>query len=297
MALLLLVALLAVPAVATAQPDTTFSVTADGGTLSVQAVNAPLDEVLGKIGDTIHARVVIETRLAEELSRARVDTTLSRVSVMTALRRLLWGRQYAVLSGPDGVDEVRIYVDGKTGYRELTSADPRTRSRPTSKPLAEWPPDDPAEVARLRQAVLGGPDATTRAQALLELSGIRDAKLFIETLTQVLARERDSKVLEALFEAAAQQEERIPPDALRAFARNDRDGTPRAQAVELLADQAGDQPATRALLRSLAANDPSPEVREAAKTALGILEGPPARPASEVGGDRTRSIEGPPASR
>ena len=297
MALLLLLVLFFTPAVATAEPDTTLSVTVDGATLSVQAVDVPLDEVLAKIGDTIDARIVIETRLADELSRARVDTTLTRVPVLTALRRLLSGRQYAVLSGPNGVDEVRIYVDGKTGYRELTAADPRTRSRPASTPLAESPADDPAEVARLRQTVLGGPDAATRAEALLDLSGIRDGKLFIATLTQVLARERDSKVLEALFEAAAQHEERIPPDALRAFARSDRDGTPRAQAVDLLADQTGDQPATRALLRSLAASDRSPEVREAATTALSILEGPSARPASEVSSDRTRSIEGSPASR
>jgi hypothetical protein len=160
--------------------------------------------------------------------------------------------------GPAGVDEVRIYVDGKTGYRELT------------------PPDDPVEVGRLRQTVLNGPDASARAEALDELSNIRNTELLVDTLAQVLAGERDSKVLQTLFEVAAQQHDRIPSEALRTFVTSDRDGTPRAQAVELLADQAGDDLATRALLRSLATNDVSDEVREAAKTALENMEEPPA---------------------
>jgi hypothetical protein len=171
------------------------------------------------------------------------------------------------------------------------------KSRPTSIPSAAGPPDDPVEVARLRQTALSGPDASGRAEALDELSSIRDTKLLLDTLAQVLARERDSKVLQTVFEVAAQMPDRIPPEALRAFVTSDRDGTPRAQAVELLTDQAGDDRATRALLHSLAANDVSAEVREAAKTALGNLEGPPPRPASELPNARVRTNPAAPRSR
>jgi len=53
----------------------------------------------------------------------------------------------------------------------------------------------------------------------------------------MLAREHDRTVLRRLFELAAQQHDRIPPAALRGFVTSDRDETPRALAVELLADQ------------------------------------------------------------
>jgi hypothetical protein len=179
----------------TAEPAETLSVIVADGTLSLEATNAPLDRVLIKIGETIHARIVIETILAEDLAKARVDTSFIRVPVTAALRRLLRGRQYVMLYGPAGVDEIRVYVDGASGYRELTPPDPLTQSRPTSIPLAGWPPDDLAAIARLRQAVLHGPDASARAEALDELSNIRNTRLVVETLAEVLARERDSMVL------------------------------------------------------------------------------------------------------
>lgn len=284
---LLVLGLLTVPATATAQPET-LSVTAADGTLSLEAINSSLDHVLVKVGETIHARVVIETILATELAQTRVDTSFPRMPVTAAVRRLLAGRHYVVLYGPAGVDELRIYADGTTGYRELTASDPLAKSRPTSMPLTAWPPDDPAEVAPLRQAVLDGRDASARVEALDELSNIRDEKLLMETFVQVLARERDGRVLQRLFGLAAQQPASIPSEALRTVVGSDLDGAPRALAVELLADRAGDDPSTRALLRSLAATDASPEVRDAAVTALGILEGPAARSASELPIDRTR---------
>jgi hypothetical protein len=277
--LLLLVAL-TVSATASADPKETLSVIVADGTLSLEAANSSLDRVLIKVGEMIHARVVIETSLADDLARAGVNTSFTRVPVIAALRRLLLGRQYVLVSGPAGLDEVRVYVDGTTGYRELTPPDPVTKSQPGLVPLAAWPPDNPAEIARLRQILFDGRDASARVQALDDLSNIRDTALLVETLSQVLARERDSAVLKRLLELTAQQDERIPPEALRGFVTSNRDGTPRALAVELLADQTGDDPATRAVLRSLATNDLSSEVREAAQTALANLEAPPP-PASE----------------
>jgi hypothetical protein len=137
-------------------------------------------------------------------------------------------------------------------------------------------------VRQLRHAVLTSPDASVRAEALDELSSIRDTRMLLDTLAEILARERDSKVLQMVIELAAQQHERIPPQALRTFVSSDRDGMARAQAVELLADQAGADPPTLALLKSLASKDASAAVKEAAKTALEGLEGPPAPPASAL---------------
>ncbi len=275
----LVLSLLSLSAVATADPLEALSVTAEDGRLSLEAANAPLDRVLIRIGEAIGARVVIETAAADDLARARIDTSFSGIPVIAALRRLIGGRQYVVTYGSAGVDEVRVYTEGRTGSRELTSADPTTRSGSGTTP-AEPAGDDAAAVARLRQTALNGPDASARAEALDELSNSQDAKLVGETFAQVLARERDSRVLQTLFEVAAQQQDRVPLEALRTFAASDRDGTPRAQAVEMLADRAGNNPATRTLLRSLAANDVSLQVREAAKTALGNLEESPPGSAS-----------------
>ncbi len=101
-----------------------------------------------------------------------------------------------------------------------------------------------------------------------------------------------ARSLHLVLELAAQQRERIPPETLRTFASSDRDGTARAQAVELLADQAGGDPATLALLRSLASKDVSATVKAAAKTAIEGLEGPPAPPAPRFPDFRIRERAG-----
>ena len=279
-AVVLLGVLALVPAARAA--DATLSVSAADRAVSVTAVQRPLDEVLREVGKAIHARIVIESVLAGELARARVDVSLTRVAPTLAFRRLLVGRQYVLMLGPHGVDEVRIYVDGTTGYQELTPPDPLAKRELTAMARADGPPpDDPAEVARLRRAVLDDPDASTRRAALVDLSGVLDPASLIGTLTQMLGRERDSKVLEALFAIAAQQQERLPADALRAFAAGDRDGSARALAVDMLATLSGDDPATRTLLRSLVASDATAAVRETAQTVLESLAHPvPPAPAS-----------------
>ncbi len=79
--LLLLVALTA-SATVSAEPKETLSATAADGTLSLEAVNSTLDRVLIKVGETIHARFVVEMSLADELATARVDTSFTRVPVV-----------------------------------------------------------------------------------------------------------------------------------------------------------------------------------------------------------------------
>ena len=264
--------------------DATLSVSAADRTVSLTAVQRPLDEVLREVGKALHVRIVIESVLAGELAKARVDVSLRGVSPVLAFRRLLAGRQYVLMLGPHGVDEVRVYVDGTTGYQELTPPDPLAKPELTSIPLADGGlPDDPAAIARLRRMALNDPDATARRAALVDLSGLRDPAPLVETLRQMLARERDSKVLETLFGIAAQQQEHLPADTLRAFAASDRDGAARALAVDMLASLSGEDPATRALLRSLAGSDASAAVRETAQTALENLAHPvPPAPASRM---------------
>jgi hypothetical protein len=226
--------------------------------------------VLIKLGETLHARIVIETIVAGEL-RAPITRSFSGVLPVLAFRRLLVDRNYTVTQGPGGVEEVRIFRTGATGYRQLT-ADRMGKGQPTSIPLAEPPPADPAEISRLRQLALGAPDASARRGALDELGSLADAALLRDILTQALARERDGRVLETVFAVAAQQRDAVNPETLRSFVTSDRDGTARAQGVDLLAAQAGDDPATRTLLRTLAAGDVSADVREAARNALHDLE-------------------------
>jgi hypothetical protein len=261
---------------ATAQPRESLMVRVTDGEVAVQAVDAPLDRVLIELGEALQARIVIETVVAGEL-RAPVTRSFSGVPPVLAFRRLLVDRNYTVTQGSGGVEEVRIFRKGTTGYRQLT-ADRTGKGQPTSVPLAEPPPPDPAEISRLRQVALGAPDASARRDALDELSSLADAALLRDTLTQALARERDGRVLETVFAVAAQQKDAVSPETLRSFVTSDRDGTARAQGVELLAAQAGDDAATRTLLRTLATRDVSADVREAARTALHDLETPAPAP-------------------
>jgi hypothetical protein len=257
---------------ATAQPPESLMVRVTDGEVAVQAVDVPLDRVLIELGEALHARIVIETVVAGEL-RTPVTRSFSGVPPVLAFRRLLVDRNYSMTQGPAGVEEVRIFRKGTTGFRQLT-ADRMGKGQPTSIPLAEPSPADPAELSRLRQVALEAPDASARRDALDELSSLADAALLRDTLTQALARERDGRVLERVFAVAAQQEDAVSAETLRSFVSSDRDGTARAQGVDLLAAQAGDDPATRALLRRLAASDASADVREAARTALHDLETP-----------------------
>src|SRR5512132_189746 len=257
---------------ATAQPRESLTVTVADGHVSLRAVDAPLDRVLIELGEALHARIVIETVVAGEL-RTPVTRSFSGVPPVLAFRRLLVDRNYSVTQGPAGVEEVRIFRKGTTGFRQLT-ADRVGKGQPTSIPLAEPSPADPAELSRLRQVALEAPDASARRDALDELSSLADAALLRDTLTQALARERDGRVLETVFAVAARQEDAVSAETLRSFVSSDRDGTARAQGVDLLAAQAGDDPATRALLRRLVSGDPSSDVREAARSALHDLETP-----------------------
>ena len=207
--------------------------------------------------------------------------SFTKLPIDDALRRLLKGRNFILSYGASGVDEIRVYVDGKTGFREVTAtkpdqtAMPRRKLEPPPTPVVRAP-DEPAAVARLRQTALSSPDAEARAEAFGELADVEDDKLVVDTLIQALARERDSRVLEALMDVVEQKKDVIPPETLRAFVTSDRNGAARAQALELLADRADTDEATRSLLRTLASNDASTAVREAAQGILDGLEAPPA---------------------
>jgi hypothetical protein len=184
------------------------------------------------------------------------------------------GRNFALMVGKGGGDELRVFVDGSTGYRDLGPDRSVARPRPRTVPPADnnAPPDEAAEAARLRQTALNASDASDRRQAMEELSSISDEKLVRDTLIQALARERDTDVLQAVLSMVARQDD-LPADALRNFvAAADRDGPTRAMALDHLVAQNPDDPATRTLLRALASNDSNQDVREAATNALESLE-------------------------
>lgn len=219
----------------------------------------------------------MESAVAADVRRARIDASFSRVSPVVAVRQLLWGRTHALRYGPSGIQEIVVQADGKTGYLEL-SAPGRTTPPGTPVPWSppERPADDPVKVAALRRTALDAADAGARREALEELADIRDAGLLVDTLVQMLARERETNVLMTVLDVASQQKGRIPPEALRAFAASDRDGSVRAEALELLVAHDGVEPAARALLRTLAGSDGSRHVREEAARILATLERPPA---------------------
>jgi hypothetical protein len=260
--------------IALGQPTQTLRVSVTGTGVSLEAVDVPLDQVLRKLGEAMRARIIIETVLASDLGKTRVTRSFTDLPAVQAFGRLLVGRNYALLQGPGGVDEVRVFVDGSTGYRDLTAAPrfaPRRGRAPEPSPTAE-PVDDPAEVARLRQAALNASDPSARREALEELSTMNDTTMLKDTLIQALARERDSRVLETVLALGAQHDDALPFEALRSFVTSDRDATARTIALDHLVSRGGNDPSTRNLLTTLAANDASEEVRDAAKNALESLE-------------------------
>ena len=264
------------------------SVTVADDSVSVEAVGVPLADVLAKIGENAHARVLIESILAEDVAKARVSASFTALPMGAALRRLLQGRNFVLVYGSSGVDEIRVYVDGRTGFRAL-DASQSGRDTVTAKntkrapPVAQAPPpDDPVKVARLRETALGDPDVTARVEALEELGNVEDPKPLIDTLVEALGRERDRKVLGTVLDLVEQQKDAVPASALRAFVTSNRDGSARVQALELLVEQAGADQDTRLLLQTLSKSDANPTVREAAQSLLDDLPAPRGVPKSQA---------------
>jgi hypothetical protein len=253
-------------------------------TLSVNADDVPLAEVLLAIGQRAKARILIESILEDQVGKERVTTSFADLTMDDGLRRILKNRNFILGFGPGGVDEIRVYVDGGTGFRDLT-APPREAMGPTgpSRPTGsmrrrgarEAPVEDRARLAQLRQVTLTSTDATARLEALEELSETQDTAYLLDTVVEALGRERDAKVLEGLLDVV-QDRGPISVAPLRALVTSDRDGAARAQALEILADYAGSDPSTRTLLQTLSRSDPSERVRDIAQTLLESLETPPA---------------------
>jgi HEAT repeat protein len=116
-------------------------------------------------------------------------------------------------------------------------------------------------------------DPTARLEALEELSETEDTSYLLESVIEALAGERDAKVLEGLVDIVRDRGP-IPAGPLRALVTSDRDGSARAQALELLVEHAGDDQGTRTLLRTLSRNDPSEHVRDTAGMLLDDLQTP-----------------------
>ena len=262
------------------------------GTLTVHAVDVPLADVLTAIGQRARARVLIESVLEDQVGKERITASFAALAMDEGLRRLLKNRNFILGFSATGVDEIRVYIDGRTGFRDLTarerepsklSATPPRRNREAAAP----PPEDRAKLARLRQLTLTSPDPTARLEALEELGETEDTAYLLESVIEALGRERDAKVLEGLIDIARDRGP-IPAAPLRALVTSDRDGTARAQALEMLAEYTEGDQGTRALLQTLSRNDPSERVRETAGTLLDDLQAPRPPRAPQPGKRETR---------
>jgi hypothetical protein len=248
------------------------------GTLSVHAVDAPLADVLAAIGQRARARILIESVLEDQVGKERITASFAGLAMDEGLRRLLKHRNFILGFSAAGVDEIRVYIDGRTGFRDLTASkrEPSKieRTPPRWQRTAEAPPpEDRAKLARLRHVTLTSRDPTARLEALEELSQTEDTGYLLEAVIEALARERDAKVLEGLVDIVRDRGP-IPAGPLRTLVTSDRDGSARAQALELLVEHAGDDQGTRTLLQTLSRNDPSEHVRDTASTLLDDLQTP-----------------------
>jgi hypothetical protein len=263
------------------------------GTLSVTAQSAPLSEVLLAIGEQARARVRIESVLAASLGTQRVTGAFTRVPMEEGLRRLLRGRNFLLGYGPDGVDEIRVFVDGTSGFSDLVAApsaaapaskaaliEAQRRAEAEAERPYQRPPDDPVRLAQWRKTAMTSDDPDARVAALEELQQIRDHRFLVATLTEVMTRERDPDVVNRLLDVA-EDHVLLMGASLRTFAASDHTVASRVRVLEMLGEHDGADPRTRTLLRALSTHDGSARVRETAQQVLRDLESPPAPPTPE----------------
>src|SRR5262245_59058059 len=145
------------------------------GTLSLTARDARLSAILLAIGERAGARVRIESLLAESIEARWVTVSFARLPIEEGLRRLLKRQNFVLGFGQDGVREIRVFGDGTTGFKELTSAgselvhpskvaqaEAARRAHEEAVLQGQRPPDDPAQLARWRRIATTDRDPDAR---------------------------------------------------------------------------------------------------------------------------------------
>lgn len=257
--------------VAPAHAEASLLVTLDRDRVSITADGQPLREVLDRLATVARVQLVLDPPLEARLAPESVTLALEGVPVEEALRHLLRGHGVVLIFASDGT---------LAGAHAFATADGPSRTSPTPTPAsvrspargsaAAGPPAaeeaDRDRLARLAGVTASHPDPDRRIEALENLAESGNEALVRETAVQVLARDRDTRVLESTLDILGTLD--APPlDAIASFAAGSRDPVLRTQAIDILGDHREDDPRVTAWLRQLA-SDPDEGVRDAARAQL-----------------------------
>jgi hypothetical protein len=115
-----------------------------------------------------------------------------------------------VYSEKGNLVEARMYMVGRAPpspravpsrpVKPSTSAGRAATPEPSTTPVAD---EDARVLERLRREALTHPEAARRAAALEELTGHSDEAVVRDTAIEMLARDRDPKVLEAALDVVS----------------------------------------------------------------------------------------------
>jgi len=236
------------------------SVSLDGGRLSLDARDASLTQILDAIADRTGLRVRLDQPAESQLDNELITVSFRDLPVEEALRRLLHGRDFVLVSNSGRAAEARVY-----GHSDQRSAAPPPAASPSSAPPA--PATDGTSVASLRHQALTDPDPSARARALEGLAANPDDKAARDAVLEMLNRESNAGLLQRALDIVG-RDATLPLDPLVRLALANPSAEVRIKALTQLASHVARDPRARQTLEIAAAEDATPDVRDAARSLL-----------------------------
>jgi HEAT repeats len=235
-----------------------FSLTVVEGRLSLEAHEAPLQELL----DEVSERSGIRIRLDEpDQTQEPVTLELTAVPLEEALRRLLREKSFVLVYSPAALAEARVYGRRRAPAQDPTPGPADIGARP------EGEPNDGSSVAGLRTQALTSRDPAERARALEGLAANADQPAARDAVVEVLERESEPGLLQRALDIIG-ADRATPLEPLVKLAVTNTDPDVRLKALAQLVSHVGQDPRARQTLEARAADDPSPAVRQAARSFL-----------------------------
>ena len=231
--------------------------------LTVYAEDVPLRSVLDEIARMTGIRVRLDDGDRNTLTIAFED-----VPVEEGLRRVLRGRNFFMVAVPQGSIE-RAHV-----YRKPGGSPSRSPSESiVASGLATNDRDrqDDGRIAEVRSEALANPNARTRLRALERLAASADTSAANAAVIEVLQRESNPALLERALDIVG-QDPSTPLDVVMRLAQSNADPQVRIKALTHLSQRGAPDARVRHTFEVLAADDPVPEVRRAAKRVLQALK-------------------------
>lgn len=252
-------------------PPGTWTLRVDGSRLSVDAHNAPLGGVLSELA----SRASFSVFLKEQVAQEPVVAQFSNLPLEEGLRRLLQGKEYAIIHG-GAVSSGRR--EGRRAIREVLVFSGRRATATEADAWIDYSQAPAPSITQLTQRAFQARTPVERARALEELRGVARDEDFTSILGRALGDE-DAGVRGLALELLEETLSPIPEGPVAQVVRHDASPELRAKALSLVAYRMEDRGVD--LIRQ-ALQDPDSRVQALAGALLDDLgvggheqEGPP----------------------